>query len=542
MATSAPSSPVVGSRTNSPRFNRSFRDAKDVGELSQRMRRMADNTKHRRDDADSDDDCCSGTSCCSSQAKTKPNFLRPPAPSRDRSKSPGSVRGLSRGPSPSPVGRGLSRGPSPSPVGRGLSRGPSPSPAGRGPSRGPSPSPAKQAGGATKRPTTNLLAPTSAASRASTRSSPRPSPRPSPHPSPRATPSPRASVSPRASPARHLSSDPKNLPRSRGPSPNKLLRSTSTPTPTPSTEIDLNDPEVLAKIGNRATKTVNKPTRNCDACILPLTEDGCTAFGKVFHKECFRCKGCTKKLDGKFFTKDDSPFCSKCYKSATEQCCVCKQKIVGDCIENNKTYYHPDCMKCSVCEIKLRGSYHFFQNKPICEKDFQETQQMCSKCGEVIDGTYYSLNGNVFCQKDYNEYAESCGGCGDSISGKVIKIKGGSFHPDCFNCQVCESNLVGVPYSAGEDNKIYCPEDFTRKFAALCSVCKKPIVPKEGQTTAPRIRALDRDFHPPCFKCEDCALVLDSRVKGKECWPIRHHVLCYQCYRRRQSESEGESD
>ena len=32
------------------------------------------------------------------------------------------------------------------------------------------------------------------------------------------------------------------------------------------------------------------------------------------------------------------------------------------------------------------------------------------------------------------------------------------------NCviQVCESNLVGVPYSAGEDNKIYCPEDFTR--------------------------------------------------------------------------------
>ena len=43
---------------------------------------------------------------------------------------------------------------------------------------------------------------------------------------------------------------------------------------------------------------------------------------------------------------------------------------------------------------------------------------------------------------------------------------------------------------------------FFRIFAFKCSVCNKPIVPKEGQTKAPRIRALDRDFHPQCFKCE----------------------------------------
>ena len=68
-----------------------------------------------------------------------------------------------------------------------------------------------------------------------------------------------------------------------------------------------------------------------------LTEEGCTAFGKVwggrrrrsksgsdrsqadylaqvFHKECFRCHGCKKKLDGKFHSKDDQPYCTKCYK------------------------------------------------------------------------------------------------------------------------------------------------------------------------------------------------------------------------------------
>ena len=36
---------------------------------------------------------------------------------------------------------------------------------------------------------------------------------------------------------------------------------------------------------------------------------------------------------------------------------------------------------------------------------------------------------------------------------------------------------------------------------------------------------------------QDCSMVLDSRVKGKECWPIRKHVLCLKCNRRRQDES-----
>ena len=50
--------------------------------------------------------------------------------------------------------------------------------------------------------------------------------------------------------------------------------------------------------------------------------------------------------------------------------------------------------------------------------------------------------------------------------------------------------------------QIYCTEDYNRKKAPKCSFCKKPIVPKEGQKTAPRLRALGRDYHPQCFQCE----------------------------------------
>lgn len=302
----------------------------------------------------------------------------------------------------------------------------------------------------------------------------------------------------------------------------------------------MTDPEILAKIGNRAVKTVNKPTRQCDHCRQPLTDDGCTAFGKVFHKECFRCTGCKKKLDGKFFSKDEKAYCAACYKANQEQCCVCKQKIVGDCVVNNNDHYHPECMKCHICDEPLKGSYFFFQNKPICEKDFKETQQSCSVCGEVIEGTYYQFNGEIFCEKDYMSNMDKCGKCDKEIGGHGIRITGAIFHPECFNCEVCGQNMEDKSFSTDGENKIYCHEDYTKKFAAICSVCHKPIVPKEGQTKAPRIHAMDRDFHPPCFKCEDCGLVLDSRIKGKECWPIRHHVLCYKCNRRRQSESESE--
>ena len=70
-------------------------------------------------------------------------------------------------------------------------------------------------------------------------------------------------------------------------------------------------------------------SESCDHCSRELTEDGCTAFGKVFHKECFRCHGCKKRLDGKFFSKDDNAYCAKCFKVRKD--CECSKM----CAKNN---------------------------------------------------------------------------------------------------------------------------------------------------------------------------------------------------------------
>jgi len=344
----------------------------------------------------------------------------------------------------------------------------------------------------------------------------------------------------------------------------------------------------------------------CAACCEVVESGGCTANGKTYHLQCFKCTNCSNILQDKFFTAEDLPMCENCYKELTcpncvvcgelvdgdgvvmkeeEQvdkekeervyhshcltcsfctntiegkfytqsgkivcgacaakqvedkvCEVCDKAIDGDCLMSKGKHFHQDCMKCSVCGDSLRGTYFTCQDKLICEKDYQETQQTCSECGSVISGPYYTLdNDRVVCEQDYKKMLGNCERCGSVVEGKILKVSGGFYHPDCFTCVVCEMSLVGVSFSLDDDKNVYCSEDYRKKHAAVCSACSQHIVPKTGETTAARLRALGRDFHPECFKCEDCGMLLDSRKPGSECYPVNNTPLCMQCSKNRQT-------
>ena len=74
------------------------------------------------------------------------------------------------------------------------------------------------------------------------------------------------------------------------------------------------------------------------------------------------------------------------------------------------------------------------------------------------------------------------------------------FHTNQFQYD----GLSDQTYFYFKDSKmnIYCEEDYNLKKALRCAYCKKPIVPKANEKTVPRLRALGKDFHPTCFKCE----------------------------------------
>jgi len=299
----------------------------------------------------------------------------------------------------------------------------------------------------------------------------------------------------------------------------------------------LNSDKKVSMEGTEVMAMMNTPTKNCFACSQCVdASDGCTAMGRSYHQACFCCASCNRRLESKFFTSEDRPLCGECYKEPDETCSICQEPISGDCLVSGDKHYHHHCMKCATCGDPLRGTYFTYMDKLICEKDYKDTQKTCSECGVTISGVYYTLdNEKIVCEADYKSQLGNCQKCGLVVEGRIMKVSGSLFHPDCFTCTVCQKSMVGVPFSLDDDKKIYCAEDYQRKHASICSACSQPILPRAGETSAPRLRAMGRDFHPACFKCQDCSLVLDSRIPGCECYPLGDTPLCGDCNRKRQS-------
>lgn len=50
--------------------------------------------------------------------------------------------------------------------------------------------------------------------------------------------------------------------------------------------------------------------------------------------------------------------------------------------------------------------------------------------------------------------------------------------------------------------QIHCLECFHQKFAPRCYACHQMILPNDGEEETIRIVALDRNYHPDCYRCE----------------------------------------
>jgi len=237
------------------------------------------------------------------------------------------------------------------------------------------------------------------------------------------------------------------------------------------------------------------------------------------------------RLSQIFFVREDRACCARCHKEAQEECCVCRKKITDDHIFCNKKFYHPRCMKCYVCGEVLRDRYLTWKDQPICEKDFKKVGHACSVCSEVITGEVFCIDETFYCETDFQALGGrgACAGCGEEVTSQdSLSVGEVLFHHACLTCQVCHRNMEGKAVTLDNKNRVYCTQDYDRKFCSMCAGCNKAIVPRKGETRVQKLRALGKDFHLACFKCEDCGLVLVPGKPGKECWPIKHHLLCHR--------------
>ncbi|KAL2301196.1 hypothetical protein Nmel_011757 [Mimus melanotis] len=135
---------------------------------------------------------------------------------------------------------------------------------------------------------------------------------------------------------------------------------------------------------------------------------------------------------------------------------------------------------------------------------------------------------HLLCMFSLQNTLEQCSVCAKPIMERILRATGKAYHPHCFTCVMCHRSLDGIPFTVDAGGNIHCIEDFHKKFAPRCSVCKEPIMPAPGQEETVRIVALDRDFHVQCYRCEDCGGLL-SEGDNQGCYPLDGHILCKTC-------------
>lgn len=98
-----------------------------------------------------------------------------------------------------------------------------------------------------------------------------------------------------------------------------------------------------------------------------------------------------------------------------------------------------------------------------------------------------------------------CRGCGYLIQGKSVSSADGRltgrYHKQCFVCQTCRRPFQTADFYVVK-NQPYCARHYHELNHSLCTKCDRGI---EGQYLETE---LQQKFHPYCFSCQDCHIIL----------------------------------
>ncbi|KFD66085.1 hypothetical protein M514_00767 [Trichuris suis] len=122
----------------------------------------------------------------------------------------------------------------------------------------------------------------------------------------------------------------------------------------------------------------------------------------------------------------------------------------------------------------------------------------CAHCGEELGHrNFYERSGCAYCENDYhNLFSPRCAYCNGPIKDRCITALERTWHPEHFFCAKCGKEF-GEEGFHEKDGRPFCRKDYFAYFAPRCSGCQKPI-------TNNYITALNLQWHPECFVCQDC--------------------------------------
>ncbi|XP_059910098.1 LIM domain kinase 2 isoform X1 [Gadus macrocephalus] len=114
-----------------------------------------------------------------------------------------------------------------------------------------------------------------------------------------------------------------------------------------------------------------------------------------------------------------------------------------------------------------------------------------------------------------------CACCGGPIEDSHhMKILQDTWHNACFQCSVCSDHLTNWYYEKG--GKLYCAKHYWETFGGQCHGCSLLM-------TGPAMVAGEFKYHPECFVCLCCKVVIEDR--DTYALVERSKLYCGDCYK-----------
>ncbi|CAL8077333.1 unnamed protein product [Calicophoron daubneyi] len=298
----------------------------------------------------------------------------------------------------------------------------------------------------------------------------------------------------------------------------------------------------------------------CVRCGEPFCtkENIICAKDQLYHHHCFRCSQCFCLLsceefyefEGRKYCKYDyqvmfAPFCHKCHEF-----------IMGKVVRAIGRCWHPDCLTCENCGVKLlEAGLQQLRGRPYCRVCFSKMSQqehpyyICASCRCTLDpaemlrykgDTYHAhhfkcttceqelgpeareIEGNMYCLLCSNKMGiPVCAACRRQIEGRVVRAIGKAWHVEHFVCHHCETPFRGSRYYEFQGHA-YCLLHYQSRTGNLCYICQRPV-------TGVLAKFTNKAYCPDHFACFMCDRILNEKSKIYE---IDLKPACKQCYER----------
>jgi hypothetical protein len=253
---------------------------------------------------------------------------------------------------------------------------------------------------------------------------------------------------------------------------------------------------------------------SCPRCNGKVFEaEKCPTKVGPFHKNCFSCIECTRKLDSviccegpdmeiyckacyaylfgsksrgrpknklmmrahslsKFYDNQDDMFAKstietwtiKANKDDQEWCPKCEGKVfeAEKMVTANGVWYHKNCFRCVDCMAQLDS---------LKNNDGPDGRIYCKMCyhekfgpqNRSSDIDLKSRNTSTIKASDPKKNCPRCEG--GVFSAEELYSGGKSYHKKCATCKTCEQQLTFNTVYDGSDGNIYCKFCYHRKFA-----------------------------------------------------------------------------